>query len=146
MSSVFLFDLVQFLCYALSKNRGESYMTLGERIKTILSERNIKQVEFAETLGVSANYINLLANGKKLNISDTLAKLIEETYGYSSQWVVTGEGEKEASPSLSAAKVEFLKKVQKMPDDEITALLAFANSLESVKRTFISEIENPSEK
>ena len=41
---------------------------------------------------------------------------------------------------------KFLKKVQKMPDDEITALLAFANSLESVKRTFISEIENPSEK
>ena len=80
------------------------------------------------------------SNGKKLNISDTLAKLIEETYGYSSQWVITGAGKKEASPSFSAAKVEFLKKVQKMPDDEITALLAFANSLESVKRTFISEI------
>lgn len=119
-------------------------MTLGERIKTILSERNIKQVEFAEALGVSANYINLLANGKKINISDTLAKLIEETYGYSSQWVITGEGEKEASPSFSAAKVEFLKKIQKMPDDEITALLAFANSLESVKRTFISDFDNQS--
>ncbi len=121
-------------------------MTLGERIKTILFERNIKQVEFAETLGVSANYINLLVNGKKLNISDTLAKLIEETYGYSSQWVLTGEGEKEASPSFSAAKVEFLKKVQKMPDDEITALLAFANSLESVKRTFTPKLESQSEK
>ena len=40
-------------------------MTLGERIKTILSERNIKQVEFAKALGVSANYVNLLVNGKK---------------------------------------------------------------------------------
>lgn len=76
-------------------------MTLGERIKTILSERNIKQVEFAETLGVSANYINLLANGKKLNISDTLAKLIEETYGYSSQWVITGAGKRSFSIILS---------------------------------------------
>ena len=51
---------------------------------------------------------------------------------------MTGEGEKISVPSLSAAKLEFLKKVQKMPDDEITALLAFANSLESVKKTFCS--------
>ena len=62
-------------------------MNLGERIKIILCERNIKQVEFAESLGVSANYINQLVNGKKLNISETLAKLIEETYGYSYQWI-----------------------------------------------------------
>jgi len=114
-------------------------MTLSERIKTILCEHNIKQVDFAKSLGVSANYINLLANGKKLNISDTLAKLIEETYGYSAQWIITGEGEKKFSSSLSTPKIQILKKIQKMPDDEITALLAFANSLESVKKTFTSE-------
>lgn len=111
-------------------------MTLGERIKLILSERNIKQIEFAKALGISANYVNLLVNGKKLKISDTLAKLIEETYGYSAQWIMTGEGDKKSSSSLSAAKIELMKKLQKMPDDEITALLAFANSLESVKNTF----------
>lgn len=44
---------------------------------------------------------------------------------------------------FSAAKVEFLKKVQKMPDDEIIALLAFANSLEIVKRTFTSDLPDP---
>lgn len=109
-------------------------MSLGERIKTILSERNIKQVDFANTLGVSANYINQIVNGKKINISDTLAKLIEETYGFSAQWVMTGEGEKHSSSSLSAAKIEFMRKVQRMPDDEIAALLAFANSLDSVKK------------
>lgn len=111
-------------------------MTLGERIKIILHERNIKQVEFAETLGISANYVNQLVNGKKTNISETLAKLIEESYGYSSKWIMTGEGEKKSSPTLSTAKIEFLKKIQKMPDDEITALLAFANSLETVRKSF----------
>lgn len=109
---------------------------LSERIKLILSEHNIKQVDFAETLGISANYVNQLVNGKKVNISETLAKLIEETYGYSSQWLMTGIGEKNSTPSLSAVKVEFLKRVQKMPEDEIIALLAFANSLESVKKSF----------
>ena len=111
-------------------------MTLGDRLRIILKERNIKQVEFAKVLGVSANYVSLLISGKRGPISDTLAKLIEETYGYSAQWVMNGEGEKLSSPSLSATKIEFLKKIQKMPDDEIIALLAFANSLESVKQSF----------
>lgn len=114
-------------------------MTLGDRIKVILHERNIKQIDFAESLGISANYVNQLVNGKKLNISDTLAKLIEETYGYSSNWIMTGNGEKMSSPSLSVAKSEFLKKLSKMSDDEIVALLAFANSLESVKKSFSSD-------
>lgn len=113
-------------------------MTLGDRLRIILKERNIKQVEFAKVLGVSANYVNLLISGKRGPISDTLAKLIEETYGYSAQWVMNGEGEKLSSPSLSATKIEFLKKIQKMPDDEIIALLAFANSLENVKQSFNS--------
>lgn len=113
-------------------------MTLGERLCIILKERNIKQVDFAKSLGISANYINLLISGKRGPISDTLAKLIEETYGYSAQWIMTGDGEKTAVPSLSAAKIEFLRKVQKMPDDEVTALIAFANSLEGVKKSFPS--------
>ena len=68
-------------------------MSLGQRIQTILKEQKIKQVEFARTLGISANYVNLIANDKKVTISDTLAKLIEESYGYSAQWVLDGSGE-----------------------------------------------------
>ncbi|MCI8826098.1 MAG: helix-turn-helix transcriptional regulator [Lachnospiraceae bacterium] len=111
-------------------------MTLGDRLHIILKERHIKQVDFAKSLGISANYINLLISGKRGPISDTLAKLIEETYGYSAQWIMTGEGEKISTPSLSTIKIEFLKKIQKMPDDEIVALLAFANSLENIKKSF----------
>ncbi len=111
-------------------------MTLGERIKLILRERNMKQVDFARGLGVSANYVNLLVNGKKENISAPLAKLIEETYGYTASWVKAGCGPKMKPAALSAAKVEFIKKIQSMPDDEVAALLAFANSLDSVKKCF----------
>lgn len=109
-------------------------MTLGERLDIILSERKIKQVQFAGALGVSANYVNQLVNGKKVNISDTLAMLIEETYGYSAQWVLTGDGEKYATPSLSVAKASFIKRVKKMPDDEVIALLAFADSFDKIKK------------
>ncbi len=113
-------------------------MTLGDRLRIILEERNLKQIDFAKSLGVSANYISLLISGKRGPISDTLAKLIEETYGYSAAWIMTGDGEKISNPSLSAAKVEFIKKIQKMPDDEITALLAFANSLTNIKKSLSS--------
>ena len=109
-------------------------MTLGQRIRTILKEINLKQTEFAKSLGISANYVNLLANDKKATISETLAKLIEESYGYSAQWVLDGSGEKLLSSGLSAEKVELIKKIQKMSDQEVRAVLAFVNTLESIQR------------
>ena len=114
-------------------------MTLGERIQIILKERNIKQVDFAKTLGISANYVNLLANNKKSNMSDTLAKLIEETYGYSVQWLMEGVGEKNIGGSVTAGKAEILKKINKMSDSEIKATLAFVKTLESVNKDFADE-------
>jgi len=111
-------------------------MTLGERIQTILKERSIKQVEFAKVLGISANYVNLLVNDKKTKISDTLAKLIEETYGYSAEWLLEGVGERFSDTSVSASKSEILKKIQKMSDSEIKATLAFVKTLESVNKDF----------
>jgi len=101
-----------------------------------LKERNIKQVEFAKVLGISANYVNLLVNDKKTNISDTLAKLIEETYGYSAQWLLEGVGDKFLDSNVSASKAEILKKIQKMSDSEIKATLAFVKTLESVNEDF----------
>lgn len=115
-------------------------MALGERLRMILTESNESQVDFAKALGIGATYVNQLVQGKKVNISPTLAILIEEKYGYSANWIMTGEGEKRALQTSSTIKIKFLKKIQKMPDDEIMALLAFANSLENVKKAFgISE-------
>ena len=116
-------------------------MTLGKRIQTILKERNIKQIDFAKALGISANYVNLIANDKKENISDTLAKLIEETYGYSAQWILDGTGEKLSSNDMTADKAEILKKIQKMSDSEIKATLAFGETLISINKQPPNEIK-----
>ena len=117
-------------------------MTLGERIKTIIKERRITQVEFAQALGVSANYINLVANGNKPAISETLAKLIEELYGYSAGWVMTGAGEKNTDRELTANKAEILKRVQKMPEQAVQATLAFIIALESINRHYPEDPDN----
>lgn len=131
MSTLLFIDLVIFLMYHLI--HGGDTMSLGQRVQTILKERKIKQVEFARTLGISANYVNLIVNNKKETISDTLAKLIEESYGYSAQWVLNGSGEKLSSNELTAEKYEIIKKIQKMSTNEIKAVLAFVNTLDSMK-------------
>lgn len=66
----------------------------------------------------------------KNNISDTLAKLIEETYGYSSEWILSGNGEKRVTDDLTASKIETIKK---MSGKKVEAVLAFVNSLEDVQ-------------
>lgn len=114
-------------------------MTLGERIQTILKEKNVRQVDFAKTLGISASYVNLLVNDKKTNISETLAKLIEEAYGYCARWVLGGVGEKNSECGCSACKAELLKRIDKMTDCEIKAVLAFTKTLETVNREFFDD-------
>lgn len=109
-------------------------MSLGQRIQVILKERKIKQIEFAKTLGISANYVSLIVNGKKETISNTLAKLIEESYGYSAQWILDGSGEKLSANELTNEKSEILKKIQKMSDSEVRAVLAFVNTLDNMNK------------
>ena len=97
-------------------------------------------------MGISSNYTNLLVNGKKENISDTLAKLIEETYGYSAQWVKHGTGTMASPLAPSAVKLEFIRKVRLMPDEDVAALLAFADALENVKKCLGPAQDSPSSK
>ena len=43
--------------------------TLASRIRWIIGEKQIKQVDFARSLGISANYAYLVASGRKTTIS-----------------------------------------------------------------------------
>jgi transcriptional regulator with XRE-family HTH domain len=52
----------------------------------------MSQTKFADTLGVSFTYINCLINGKRENISPSLAILIQKMYGYSAKWILCEEG------------------------------------------------------
>lgn len=112
-------------------------MTLGERLYIILKENNIKQIEFAKTLGISANYVNLLLSNKRGPISESLANLIQERYGYSSQWLLEGTGEKFiTNDNNNQLKYEILKKINYMSLEEIKATLAFVKTLEFINIKF----------
>jgi plasmid maintenance system antidote protein VapI len=74
------------------KCKKEIRMGLSDRLRTIVCDLNISQTKFADTLGVSFTYINCLINGKRGNISQSLAILIQVVYGYSAQWILYEEG------------------------------------------------------
>lgn len=111
---------------------SECGSTIGDRINYILREKNMKQVEFAHTLGVSSNYICLLVNQRKQAISEPLAKLIEEQYGYSAEWLMTGEGESHAMSEASLIKRKLIKQIKYLDDNEARAVFAFINSLNDI--------------
>ncbi len=115
-------------------------MELKDRIRLILDEQHLKQKELASAIKVTESYVSNLAIGKRCNISEALAFLIEQAYGYSAQWVLTGEGDryvtKSDAPELSPAKKRLIAEIEKMSETELNAVQVFIDSLDGYKRAF----------
>lgn len=96
--------------------------TLAERFRMILEEQHMKQTELAEALGVSANYISLLVNGRKEQISLTLAKLAEALFGYNADWVMSGAEPKSKTERL---RRQAMERIMEMDTDDLLKLNEF---------------------
>lgn len=112
-------------------------MNLSERIRIVLKENHLKQRELAKEIGVTESYISALLNGRNLNISQALATLIEEKYGYSSSWILNGtEPRMKAvgkNRTLSDIHKKAILQIEKLSPEQIKAVLAFVKSLEEVE-------------
>ena len=115
-------------------------MELKDRLQIILNEQHLKQKDLAQTIKVTESYVSNMLNGKRTNISESLAMLIEQTYGYSAQWVLTGEGERcttqSNNPELSPAKKRLIAEIENMSEPEIDAVKVFVDSLSKYKKAF----------
>ena len=101
---------------------------LAGRIRQIIRESGVKQVEFAQSLGISANYVYLLTSGRKTAISETLARLIERVYGYPADWVL--QGEEGGGRPVHGLQAEVLQRVERMSEPELRAVADFIRSME----------------
>lgn len=109
-------------------------MNLSERFRIILKENHLKQKDLAKEIGVTESYISALLNGRNTNISQALAALIEEKYGYNSAWVLEGtepklKGEGN-NKTLSDIHKKAILQIKKLKPEQITAVLAFLKYLE----------------
>lgn len=117
-------------------------MDLKERLQLILDEQHIKQKDLANSIKVSESYVSNMLNGKRSNLSESLASLIEQVYGYSSQWILTGKGERYSTqsntPELSPTKKRLIAEIEKMSEPELDAIKVFIDSLDGYKKAFQS--------
>lgn len=108
-------------------------MNQCDRIRQILQENMLKQKQFASLIGVSESYISKLLKDPDIQLSQSLAILIEEKYGYNSEWILNGTEPKLKQTikdkSLSELGQRVLAQLKKMNDEQIKVVLAFINSL-----------------
>jgi transcriptional regulator with XRE-family HTH domain len=110
--------------------------TLADRMTLVLKELNVKQYEMAKQVGISANYLNLIVKGKRGSISLSLAKLIQELFGYSAVWLLEGTGKKmignrptpkpQQKPKQPALRVNLEKIIDAMTPREIEIVSMYA--------------------
>lgn len=106
---------------------------LNDRLQLVLKEQKLSQTDLGRALGVNPSAINPYVRGRRTDLPLRLAKQIETLYGYSAEWLMTGEGEKRKADPLLEDKQALIAKIDKMDDCEIFALLAFANAMDTIK-------------
>ena len=115
-------------------------MELKDRFQLILREQQLRQRDLAASIKVTESYVSNILSGKRANISEALALLIEQLYGYSARWVLTGEGNQYVSsndsPGLSLAQRRIIAEIEKMSAEELDALKVFIDSLDDYKKAF----------
>lgn len=121
-------------------------MELKDRLQLVLNEQHIKQKDLASAIKVTESYVSNMLKGKRNNISESLALLIEQTYGYSAKWILTGEGERYITqsnfPELSPVKKRLIAEIEKMSESELDAIKVFIDSLDEYKKAFNASDKN----
>lgn len=115
-------------------------MNQCDRIKLILQENSLKQKQLAKEIGVSESYISKLLKDPDIGLSQTIAVIIEEKYGYDAGWVLNGTEPKlkqvSKNSELSELHQKVILKIEKMNNEQIKAVLAFINALEDVEKSY----------
>lgn len=99
---------------------------MNERISLIRKEKNLKQDDFAQILGLTKNFISLVETGKR-EPSDRTIKDICREFNVNETWLRTGKGEM-FNPR------DFESELAKLTVD------LFTENSESFKRRFVSAL------
>ena len=102
-----------------------------DRLRQIVDETGLKPAQFARAIGISRAAVSYMLQGKS-NCSGTTAKVIENTFGYNANWILTGEAPvKTDFTYLSLARREAMEAILNMSESEVEAVVAFIRSLHS---------------
>ncbi len=75
---------------------------LSERINLLISETDSKPAEIARAAKVSGSTVMYWRNGQTQEIKSKNARALAQHYGYSADWLMTGDGAPRPVPQLKA--------------------------------------------
>ncbi|MBR1631551.1 MAG: helix-turn-helix transcriptional regulator [Paludibacteraceae bacterium] len=105
---------------------------MKDRIKKIRKDVHKTQQEFADSIGLSRNFIAQIETGAKENFSDRTIRDICRIYGVNETWLRTGNGD----PYLKVeSTTELLSRIEEEDDPFIIDVLrAYMNLNENGKK------------
>ncbi len=113
-------------------------MELKDRITLILREKHLKQKELAHIMGVTESYVSALLSGRNKNLSQSVARLIEEKLDYSADWLLTGEGEKlklgKSDHDCADVRSRLIREIETLPLRDVNAILAFLHTMQALNQ------------
>lgn len=112
-------------------------MNLSNRIRLIIQENNLKQKEFAKSINVTESYISKLLRDES-GLSNSTATLIEEKYGYSTDWILNNKepkmNQKSKARNLTHIQRTVIADIEQMSEAELIAVKSFISSLNEYKK------------
>lgn len=103
-----------------------------DRLKSLLTELDISQRQFAMKINLDPGYLSRIMQGK-VTPPDRILLLIENVFHVNKRWLEDGEGEMFSTPDLSLAKKQVLEAIDTLNDEQIHAVSAFIRYLTEYK-------------
>jgi len=109
-------------------------MALSDRIRKIINERGLKQKTFAKSINVTDSFISKLLRDES-GMANSTALLVEELYGYSKEWILTGREPKMLAGkgrNVTGLQKQIIAAIGNMEEHELRAMYSFIESLKKL--------------
>jgi plasmid maintenance system antidote protein VapI len=106
-------------------------MALSDRMRIIINECGLKQKAFAKSIDATDSYISKLLRDES-GMSNRTAMVIEQLYGYSKDWIISGKEPKMQTgwgPNFTSLQKRIINAVEKMDEDQQRLLLDYIEFL-----------------
>lgn len=114
---------------------------MQNRIKRVRNEAGLSQVEFADKLNLSRNYISLIEIGQREPSERTLNDICTK-FGVNPVWLRTGVGEPFTPVSRSEELAAIFEKVEVGDDSKSRLIRAMARMPDEAFPAFLQYIED----
>jgi len=94
--------------------------TLAERLSYLLSDLNIKQLDFAQRINFTQSYVSMVLKGNKISPSDRFYDAICREFNVNPEWLKNGKGDIYTVPGLpyTSSDAELVAKFRLLPESE----------------------------